>query len=72
MACAGCGASSLITKMAVVSIVRVRQERVAGGYDLGHLQRSTGPSSVLCTPGPGSYGPWTSVRAGTGSTRIIG
>jgi len=28
----------LITKMAVVSLVRVRQERVAGGYDLGHLQ----------------------------------
>jgi len=56
----------------VVSIVRVRQERVAGGYDLGHLQRSTGPSSAPCTPGPGSYGPWTSVRAGTGSTRIIG
>ncbi len=24
--------------MAVVSIVQVRQERVAGGYDLGHLQ----------------------------------
>ncbi len=24
--------------MAVVSLVRVRQERVAGGYDLGHLQ----------------------------------
>ena len=24
--------------MAVVSIVRVRQKRVAGGYDLGHLQ----------------------------------
>jgi len=28
----------LITKMAVVSLVRVRQERVAGGYDLGRLQ----------------------------------